>query len=153
SSFTCGDSRYSELARVSVTPPPTPFLSASLVTTDHVEIDLSWYASSGTESGYRIERAPDNGGGPGTWSQIATAVGTFNTSYADTNVALNATYWYRIRAYNAVGESPDSNEVSVTVTLAPPSAPYSISAFLVPTNLEVVLSWYVFDYNVAGYKI
>ncbi|HXI84332.1 MAG TPA: glycosyl hydrolase family 28 protein [Verrucomicrobiae bacterium] len=71
------------------------------------EIDLSWAENSSSVQGFRIDRAPDAGGNPGTWAQIATP-GAGATTYSDTAVVTSATYWYRIRANNTCGASPYS---------------------------------------------
>ena len=77
------------------------------------QIKLAWLDNSTNESGFKIERAPDNGGSPGAWAQIAT-VGSGVATATDTGLTVNATYWYRVRAYNASGDSPSSNLVQVT---------------------------------------
>ena len=77
------------------------------------QIDLSWTDNSGNEDGFKIERALDNGGSPGAWTQIAT-VNSNVTTYSDTGLSPNTTYWYRVRAYNGYGDSDYSNPVSAT---------------------------------------
>ncbi len=139
---------YSSPISIGVAPPAAPYyLNASLPTTSR-EVDLYWYNSSGTEAGYKIERAPDVGGSAGTWTQIATTVGQYSTSYSDTTVETNTTYWYRVRAYNAVGDSPPSYAVSI----GPPAAPSNLTAAIAATN-QVNLSWSESYANVAGFKI
>lgn len=89
-----------------------------------VSLTLTWTDnSSGTaqEQGFRIERKI---GTTGTYSQIGTTgpdVATFN----DTTVALGTQYCYRVRAYNAAGDSAYSNEACAT-TPAIPVAPSSV---------------------------
>ncbi len=70
------------------------------------QIDLTWTDNANNENGFAIERKTGSGG---TWAQIAT-VGANVTSYANTGLAASTTYYYRVRAYNAVGYSPYSNE-------------------------------------------
>ncbi|HEY0007905.1 MAG TPA: S8 family serine peptidase [Tepidisphaeraceae bacterium] len=80
-------------------------LSASAVSRS--QVDLRWQDNSGDESGFRIERSTDGS----RWSQIAT-VGANTASYRDAGQKRNATYYYRVRAYNAVGVSSYSNTAS-----------------------------------------
>ena len=69
------------------------------------EIDLSWNEYSSGAEGFEIDRAPDAGGIPGAWAQIA-ATDASVTSYSDTTVAANTPYWYRVRAQNSCSDSP-----------------------------------------------
>jgi polygalacturonase len=100
---------------LAVTPGPPSALAATPVGGN--EIDLSWAENSSSVQGFEIDRAPDAGGSPGTWAQIATP-GAGDTTYSDTGVVTSATYWYRIRANNPCGTSPYSAlKVPVTIVL------------------------------------
>ncbi len=90
---------------LAVEPIPPAALTATAVATN--EIDLSWNEYSSNVQGFEIDRAPDAGGSPGTWAQIATPTAGA-TAYADTGVVTTATYWYRILANGACGTSPYS---------------------------------------------
>ena len=70
------------------------------------QLSLDWTDMSGGEDGFKIERKT---GTDGTYGQIAT-VGTNVTSYSDPNLAGGTTYCYRVRAYNAAGDSAYSSE-------------------------------------------
>lgn len=82
---------------------------------------LSWSApaSNGGNSitGYKVYR--------GTSSPASTLIATLgnSTTYVDTNVTGGTTYYYRVTAINALGESAYSNEANTT-----PSAPQSGTA-------------------------
>jgi hypothetical protein len=103
-----GCSGYSSVA--SVTVPAFPFapsgLTATAVATN--QVNLVWRDNSNNETGFKIERALDNVGSPGTWSQITTVLSNL-TTYSDTGLAGTTRYWYRIRATNVSGDSPYSN--------------------------------------------
>ena len=117
-------------------------------------MNISWYDWLAGFDGFKVERAPDVSGVPGTWRQIAVANATnsdpyfFYTHFTDTNIAINTTYWYRVRAFNVVGTSPYGDPMAVNI--APPAAPsyFSVSAFADKANLY----WYD-NSAVAGYKI
>lgn len=78
-------------------------------------LTVNWTAPTGGSPNYRIERAPDSGGSPGTWAEINT---TSNTYYDDSGLSATSTYWYRIRGYNATGNGPYSGQSSQTTTQA-----------------------------------
>src|SRR2546422_7906330 len=73
------------------------------------QINLAWQDPNGNETETRIERKT---GSAGTFGQIAT-VGANITSYLDTGLSPDTTYVYRLRACNAVGCSPYSNQTTV----------------------------------------
>jgi hypothetical protein len=72
------------------------------------QINLTWTDNSGyNEDGFKIERS-QNGN---TWTQIGT-VGPGVTTYASTGLSPNKMYYYRVRAYNVLGNSAFSNTAS-----------------------------------------
>ncbi|MBA4158598.1 MAG: fibronectin type III domain-containing protein, partial [Gemmatimonadetes bacterium] len=101
----------------------SPSAPTSLVATavSMSQINLTWTDNASNESGFKIERAPDNNGAPGAYTQIAT-VGANTTSYSNTGLSAGTRYWYRVRAYNADGDSGYSNESSATTNDTPPSS-------------------------------
>lgn len=72
-------------------------------------ITLAWIDVS-DETGYRIERSPDGTSG---WAGIGTA-GQDVTVHTDGSLAPGTTYYYRIVATNAAGDSAPSDVVSAT---------------------------------------
>lgn len=104
-----------------VTQPPTLTpaapgnLTASAVSS--TQIDLTWADNSGNESGFSIERSPN---GSSDWLQIMT-VGPNVTRHSNSGLSSNTKYYYRVRAYNAHGNSGYSNVASAT-TGSPPAS-------------------------------
>jgi subtilisin len=108
------NSSYSSEVSATTLPAAPSGLSASAASTS--QIDLIWTDNSGVEAGFRIERKTTAGG---TYSEIAT-VAANTTKYSDTGLGASATYYYRVRAYIASGNSSYSNEIGAA-TPAPPS--------------------------------
>ena len=90
-------------------PPVAPSgLNATAVSSS--QINLTWSDNSTDETGFKIERKT---GINGVWMQIAT-VGANVTSYSNTGLVANTSYYYRVRSYNTPGNSGYSNEASQT---------------------------------------
>ena len=105
-----GDSAYSNVATAatpsaSAVPTAPTNLKAAPMTSS--SIALTWTDNSGNETGFKIERSRDGV----SFSQIGT-VGTNVTTFTDPNAIWRLTYYYRVRAYNAGGNSAYSNTVA-----------------------------------------
>lgn len=94
--------------------PPEEPTNLTLSTTSPTQIDLSWTDNSTNEMGFRIERKTGSGD---TYSELDT-VAADTTSYSDTGLSNEATYYYRVHAYNLLGDSGYSNESTVTTLIA-----------------------------------
>ena len=108
-----GNSSFSNTASAttSAAPPPLPAAPSVLTATvvSSTRINLSWTDNSGNESGFKIERCKN----PNctNFAQIAQ-VGANVTTFADTTATKNTAYSYRVRAFNATGNSAYSNTAS-----------------------------------------
>jgi PKD repeat protein len=91
----------------SATPNAPSGLTATAVSTS--QINLNWTDNSGNETGFKVERC--TGSGCTSFAQIA-AVGVNVRSYNNTGLSKSTTYTYRVRAYNAAGNSAYSNAVA-----------------------------------------
>jgi titin len=115
------------------------------------EIDLSWTDNATNETSYTVQRAPDNGGVAGSYSNVAT-LGANATSYANLNVAANTRYWYRVRASNAGGNSAWV-VTSVTSLAEAPLAPTALTATRTASALTATLAWTDNSSDETGFAI
>ena len=118
------------------TAPSNP--SASAVSSN--QINVFWQDNSNNESGFMVEKAS---AATGPWTQIGT-VGANATTYANTGLTASTTYYYRIRAYNAAGDSGYSTVASAATQSAPdttpPSVPGGVSTTANSTS-QITVKW------------
>ena len=107
-------------------PPTVPSAPSGLAATAIAagQINLTWTDNSNNETQFKIERKTGAGG---TYAQIAMP-GANSTSHSDITVSANTTYYYRVRANNAAGDSPFSNEANATTPSAGSVVPVIMSA-------------------------
>ncbi|MBC6988260.1 reprolysin-like metallopeptidase [Hymenobacter sp. BT491] len=80
-------------------------------------IDVQWTDNATNETGFELERSPDNNT---AYQRIATLPAN-TTTYTDP-VALSGRYYYRVRAVNSAGPSAYSNESIASVVLSSQNA-------------------------------
>ena len=136
-----GNSSYSNDASATTQEEPTVPAAPSALAASAVsdsQINLTWTDNSDDETSFKIERKT----GSESFAQVAT-VGANVTSYSNTGLSASTTYTYRVRAANAVGDSPWSNEASAT-TQDPAQTPYAGSPIPIPGRIEAE------DYDLGG---
>jgi RHS repeat-associated protein len=136
------DSNYSNEANALALGVPSGLTAAAAA---GAQVNLSWADTSGNETGFKIERKTGLGG---TYSQIAT-VGANITSYSEAGLAPG-TYYYRVRATNAIGDSSYSNEANASFVL--PNAPSGLTATSQP-SAQIRLAWTDNSDNETGFKL
>jgi hypothetical protein len=126
---------YHSLAVVVTLPPPSG-LTATAVSSN--QINLAW-TSTGSPNGFNIQRAPDSGGSPGAWTQIAS-VNSNVTTYSDAGLVSDTKFWHRVQAFvNTCGFSPFSNQANATAP-SQPGAPSNLTA-TASSATRINLSW------------
>jgi len=126
-------------------PSAPPNLNASAVSPS--QINLFWSDNSSNETGFEIDRSPDNS----SWSQL-TSVGANTTFFADTSVAPGTTYFYRVRAFDDLSVSAFTSSAQATTGIWPPSAPSNLNAAAISTS-QINLTWSDNSTNETGFTI
>jgi hypothetical protein len=102
--------QYSISGTINPTNPTPPSAPTGLTATaGDAQVSLNWTASSGATS-YNIYRSLTPGGEGAT----AYKTGVTTTSFTDTALTNGTTYYYKVTAVNAAGESGQSSEASAT---------------------------------------
>src|SRR5262249_43892180 len=99
------------------------------------------------EDGFKIERKKD----AGAYAQIATFAANTET-YTNTNLSPDSIYTYRVRAYNAGGNSAYSNEATGHTLPTIPAAPGNLTAQPVSAT-AIDLKWQDQSINEDGFKL
>lgn len=125
------------------------------------DITLTWIDNAVNETGFKIEAKSEGG----TFTELAV-VDTPNIGTITCGGASAGSYYFRIRAYNAQGDSPYSNTAEVNIaetesgteeeageTASPgaPEAPSDLEAMV--SGSEIILSWTDNAGNETGFKI
>lgn len=119
-------------------PNPTNFQALGLTISSSPEVHLSWTNTTGpnTPSGFAIYRSLDNI----NFSTLITQGPNSITSFVDTSVSFNTTYYYRIKhLYSSYSRESSGVTISITPTLTninPPSGLVKVAG-----NQSVNLSW------------
>lgn len=111
------------------------------------QIVLVWQDNSNDETGFKIERKT---GINGSYTQVTT-LSSDSAVYTDTALMAGIAYYYRIRAWNSVGNGPYSSEASAATY--PPPAPPSNVALRVVSGTRINITWIDNSNNESGFKI
>ncbi|MCA9936863.1 MAG: fibronectin type III domain-containing protein [Anaerolineales bacterium] len=119
--------------------PPAEPTNLAATAVSQTQINLTWNDNADDETSYRIERSPTGTTG---WVEIDTAAANA-TSYSDTSLTCNSTYYYRVRAYRA-GDTTYSSysnaDSSTTTACDAPAAPTNLVADAI-SQTQINLTW------------
>ena len=120
-------------------PGPPRALTATAVSSSAIELSWSVPLSSGSSAiiGYRIERSSTRTGG---WREIEDDTGDTRTTYEDTGLSPNTTYYYRVSAINSYATGIPSNVDDAITQRDVPDAPRQLTARARGTSV-IELSW------------
>ena len=114
------------------------------------EIIVNWTAPADNSyaiTSYLIQSSPDQQ----TWS---TAGSSTTTSFTDTSLAIGSTYYYRVHATNALGDSDKSGIVNALAGDVPSQTTGLTTTVLSDTSIRLNWSTPVDNaYPISGYKI
>jgi hypothetical protein len=100
--------------------PPAPPSSFGAIASSSSEIRLTWQESSSDVSGFKLERRL---AASGSFTQLAALPKSF--AYTDQGLSPQTSYCYRLRAWNASGDSAYSSESCATTN---PLASFTLTA-------------------------
>jgi len=127
--------------------PQIPITISSISATPSQTVVISWNSVLSTSgvSGYRVYRSSSE---TGTYTQIGADITSYlTTRYTDTNVSAGSTYWYKVAAYNSVGEGDKSDaKQSDTVPSTSVGTELIIGAAITESTLSMTtqVDWYKF---------
>lgn len=107
-------------------------LTATVFKTQSNYVELSWTDNSANEDGFEVERSTDGQNFTSLGTVAADVVG-----YQDNALAPLTTYFYRVLAFNTVGNSTASNVVEITTDASvgiAENANYSLRLFPNPAK-------------------
>ncbi len=158
-----GKSRYSNeaFARTEEPPPqevydvPLPPSDLNARVINEREVELTWKDQSTNEDGFVLERRT-----PSSQYEQIVKLPENQTSYMDQTVEPKQFYYYRIKAFNLLGDSSYSNEAVVETRIverelppveAPPDPPNQLTGVLEGT--VIMLRWKDQSDNETGFRI
>jgi hypothetical protein len=146
------DSTYVFVTKIGEPVTPTEPSSLTAKATSSTSIVLAWKDNSDNETGFKIERKDGDCASDNPWAQIARKVVNAIT-HTNTELTPNTTYSYRVRAYNAAGNSSYSGCVSATTGLAEtPKTPTDLKATSISTR-KITLVWKDNSLDETSFKI
>lgn len=133
--------------------PTTPAAPTALnaVTFSFNQINLSWTDNANNEDGFKVERCAGAGCTSfGEIAQLGANVNTFNNS----GLASSTTYRFRVRAYNAAGNSGYSNTSEATTSGSSSTfgAPSDLVA-LARSDQQIDLTWQDNSTTETGFRV
>lgn len=95
--------------------PPAAPSNLTGTSTSTTQVDLTWVASATSGVTYTIYRSAISGFTPSSSNQLASGIG--GTTYSDTGLGSDTTYYYVLEAVNANGASTPTNQLGITTAI------------------------------------
>src|SRR5205085_1875689 len=149
--FGCGSNYSPNFAVINAngSPKPAPATQLTGLPVSQTVVALAWIndpAPASNETGFEIYRGT-NSGGPYQLIRITPAE---TSSYNDSSLTPNTTYYYVVRAINNTGASAASNEASTKTLIdnQPPTPPVNVT-YGGSTPTSVTLRWFPSTDNIG----
>jgi len=144
-----GDSDYISVSGKTNDVAPTTPSGLQITSKDAHTINLKWTDNSDNEVDFVLEKSVTSASS-GFTPEATLPANT--TTYQDSDLISNTTYYYRIKATNAVGESGYSAAVAGKTDIDKPLTPTNLSAGEITTS-SIALSWTDNSTNEAGFEL
>jgi len=143
-------SAYSNTNSAATLPNPPAAPQNAIALASSTMVIVLWSDASSNEDGFKVERSIDGT----SFSEIAL-LGADTSSYFDFSVNSGATYYYRIRAFNAGGYSAYSSIAEATTPLDLPIAPSNLNgtSWLASGTPFVFVIWTDNSNNADGFQL
>ena len=141
-----GSGGYSDILVLNLAGAPTAPNNLIATASSSTQINLTWTPNSQDENGFELQISLDQS----TWNTIYTAQAG-EISYSNTGLNSTTTYYYRVFAYNDIGNSDYSNIAIATTPESIPVAPSNLNA--TASGLNVLLTWTDNSNNETGFKL
>src|SRR5262249_26866395 len=127
--------------------PPAAPAALTLKSVSMTQAGLTWADNSQDETGFEIWRKSDSE----SYARVGTA-GPNASRFTDRGLSPGRAYTYEIRAVNAGGASPWSNEVPAVTLPEPPEPPAGLTVTVVSRS-QIDLSWTERSRNETGFEL
>ena len=112
--------RFVDTTAAPTAPAAPSGLTAAAASTS--QINLNWTNNANNQTGFKIDQATSSDFSTGL---TTVTVGANVTTYSPTGLTASTTYYYRVRATNAVGDS--TNSATASATTGSPGTPVIVS--------------------------
>jgi titin len=125
-----GETRTAAASASTLIPAPSAPTNLSFPTITSTGLTFSWNATANA-TGYHIYRSTDN-----THFTLVATTGSSTTSYTDSGLTAQTTYYYKVGAFNTTGEA-QSFAASVTTAATTPPVTFSTQNETSFTELDI----------------
>jgi fibronectin type 3 domain-containing protein len=127
--------------------PPLGPTDLEVTNVTQTEVGLAWVDNSDNETGFEVERKT-----AATDFVLAGTVGANVVTFNNMGLIPNTTYTFRVRGVNGDGQSPYSNQVTVTTLPTPPDPPTNLTVTTIDKT-RLRLDWTDASNNEDSFEI
>jgi len=131
------------------TPPPAQPTGLTVTPFSSSEADISWVDNSDGETAFYIERSTS--GANGTWTRV-NSLRVDSTSYSDSGMNADTTYYWRIGAASDYGVTYSATANATTLPLGMPSTPTNLVGKALSSN-STQINWTDNSDNETGFRV